>query len=699
MDFQGFQNILHPAIILVAIAALLLLSWASYRKFESIPSGVRWILISLRGLAFILILLLLLNSYFYSSQEIEISPKIAVFLDNSESIDINKGDYEGLNSYVQLLNELNFNGNEQTEIEFYSIGENVLPFSPDSLNATEIQTNLSAPINSILEMEEQIQATVVISDGIITYGRNPTMNAINSSIPIYTIAVGDTSDVKDISVSNVLTNTTGYTNTNHIIEAEITQTGFQDNTLTVSLLTGDEELQQKTITFETDDQLKNVEFELTLEEAGLKQYQIKAQPLVDEWTDTNNSRLFSIDVLDNRVKILHIAFEIHPDVKAIRSLIEQDESNELYTLTRIGNNRYVEEIPDEDEYNLIIVHGVPPNTATDFEFLSTLDNTPTIFFELSAQPKSEFKNIEQLLILNSNVRQVSQITLFPLLNRNEHPVLELPEVNLSDAPPLFSPLRSNLSAPQSTALYSLNYNGTETQFPVIAVLEQGNIRRAHVLPWGWFRMLQSTNENNKEFTAGLLSNLVSWTSSDPDDRKLRITPAKQVFSTTEAPLLNGSLRNERGTPESEGIIEVQVENNDGTNRTFNMNNAGSGNYRLDLPRLSEGLYRFTATARKGDRELETQTGEFLVSNSSSELANTTRNDELMRNIAQNSGGSFFTYDNISGFWDSLRTANVLESKIENVENYSFPVHSLYWFVLVVLLLGSEWMLRKYYSLP
>lgn len=696
MDFQGFQHILPPALIVILILGLGLLSWVSYRKFRSIPALGRWVLISLRSLALIIVFLLLLNPYFYSSREIELKPNIAVFLDNSESIGITKGEYDGLRSYNDLLSDLNFNTNDQVEFNFYSIGEDVSEFSPDSLSASESQTNLSAPVQSVLEMEQDVQAAIIISDGIITYGRNPSINAFNSSIPLYSIAVGDTSRVRDIAVSNVLTNTTGYTNTNHIVDAEISQSGFQNNTILVSLVNGQGEvLQEQQLTFETDDQVKQVQFELEFQQKGLQQFEIRTQPLPNEWTDSNNARLFSIDVLDSKVKILHVAFQIHPDIKAIRSIINEDENNELTTLTWLGGNRFVEEFPADDEFNLIVVHGVP-NGNQDFSFLENIDETPTVFFEVSSQPENQ---IDDLQLMNNRSNQVSQITLRTLLNANEQPILELPEVDLDDVSPLLSPLRTELSEIQATPFYGINFDGTETNYPAIAVLERGNIRRAHIMPWGWFRMLQSTNPTHREYAATLMGNIISWTSSDPDNRKLRIAPAKQTFSTAEPPIINASLRNERGDPEDSGIIEIQLESEVGASRTFNMENSGNGNYRLDLPRLSEGLYQYSATARKGNREIESQSGEFLVSNSSSELTNTIRNDDLLKAIAKNSGGAFFTYNNASSLWDTLRAQNIVETQTETVENYSFPVRSMYWFFLVLLLLGTEWILRKYYSLP
>jgi hypothetical protein len=698
VDFQGFQFVLPAAVVVVLMAAFYGLAWLAYRKFHSMPAYSRWGLIFLRGTALSFLLLLLLNPYFYSSREVEVKPTIAVFLDHSESVGISKGAYRGVETYQSVLDELNFQSIDEANIDFYSFGVQVAPTHPDSLTASEAQTNLSDPVKSILEMKEDVQAAVILSDGIITFGRNPSINAFNSSIPLYTIALGDTSKVRDIAVSNVFTNPVGYTNTQHVIEAEISAAGFKNNQTTVSLLSGGEVLQQQQIEFSTNDQVKQLQFKHELKEKGLKQFEIRTESITGEWSLKNNRQFFSINVLDSKVKILDVAFEIHPDVKAIRRVIAQDRNNELTTLTWLGGDAFVEELPGEKDFNLIIIHGLPTSNR-DFSFLDNLRDTPSILFEEHAAINPSFNAYEVLALIKSSSAQVSKTTLSPLLSSDEQPILEVPNINYAEAPPFLSPLRSALIKPQSTTLYAINYDGLKTDSPAMAVLEQGNIRRAHVLPWGWFRMLQSTNPSHREFATALLSNLVSWTSSNPDNRKLRISPSKQTFSTAEKPLINASLINERGDAENEGIIEIQLSSREGTARTFNMDNTGNGNYRLNLPRLSEGLYSYTATARKGERELETQQGEFLVSNSSSELANTTRNDELLASISENSGGAFFTYPNASSLWDSLENAQVLKPRTETLENYTFPVRFVYWFVIVLLFLGTEWVIRKYYSLP
>ncbi|MDR9416093.1 MAG: hypothetical protein RI564_07405 [Gracilimonas sp.] len=656
-------------------------------------------LISLRFSAFLLLLLLLLNPYFYSSKQVDIPSKIAVFLDNSESIGITKGSYNGLDTYQNTLEEIDFDRFTNADIEYFSIGEQTHPFSPDSLAGIEQRTNLSAPVTSLLEMENDFQAAVLISDGIITFGRNPAISAFNSSIPIYTIAIGDTVQIRDISVTNIVTNNTGYTNTRHVIDAEISQSGFANNSVNVSLKDGDDVLEQKQLQFETDDQLKQVTFETELTEPGLRQYEIEVTPLPDEWTETNNTQVFSIDVLDSKTKILHVAYQIHPDVKAIRSIIQRDESNEVTTLTSLSNSKFVEELPERDkEFDLIIIHGNPSNNEA-YNFLENIDTTPTLYFELSAITGSNSRQIRTSKIISHRTRNSAPILLHQVLDERDQPILELPEINLLETPSLHSPLRSELQQTQAITLFSALYDGVETDYPVVSVVEIGNIRRGHILPWGWFRFSQSTNVNHREYVTEFISNLVAWTSSDPDNRNLRISPQKQSFSTAENPFIGASLQNEKEQPEDNAIIEVEIKGPNGQTRSFNMENTGNGNYRLELPRLSEGLYEYSSTARVGDRILDSQNGEFLVSNSSMELTNTIRNDKLLQDIANNSGGDFFVYSQASSLNDSLRTSGILELQSELVENYIFPVRSFYWFLVVLLMLGSEWFLRKYYSLP
>jgi hypothetical protein len=211
-------------------------------------------------------------------------------------------------------------------------------------------------------------------------------------------------------------------------------------------------------------------------------------------------------------------------------------------------------------------------------------------------------------------------------------------------------------------------------------------------------MYLSPKSSEKAFIEQLILNLVDWTSSDPDNRLLKIEPTKNEFNSSESAVINGSLINENGEIENSGVIEVTI-TGDNYSANFNMENLNNGNYQLKTPDLPEGKYDFSAVARKGNREIDTRDGEFLVTDTNIELANTIRNEDLLQNIAANSGGIFFDFKSADTFWENSSISSQLISRKEIQESYLFPVRSIYWFILILSLLGLEWFLRKKFSLP
>ncbi len=129
-----------------------------------------------------------------------------------------------------------------------------------------------------------------------------------------------------------------------------------------------------------------------------------------------------------------------------------------------------------------------------------------------------------------------------------------------------------------------------------------------------------------------------------------------------------------------------------------MNNLGNGQYQLQINALPKGIYRFRATAKKGSRTIDTQEGELSVSNTNTEYVTTDRNDNLLKQISSRTGGSYFTFADLTAFADSLKEKGMLtrEEKVETTLFY--PYQHSFWFILVITLLAAEWITRKYFAL-
>ncbi|MBO6524379.1 MAG: hypothetical protein JJ971_11170 [Balneolaceae bacterium] len=614
---------------------------------------------------------------------------------------IQKGTYNGLESYSEVINQLDFENKETIDFEFFTIGSSSKQIpSPDSLQFNESESNFSNAISQIQELEDDFDASIILSDGIITFGRNPSIQAANLSIPLYSIALGDTSKVRDITISNIVSNPNGFTDTRHLVEVEVIQNGFLGESVTLELRNSSGELiDSNEIQFNSSESIQSTTFEIDLTEPGLKQFTIEISETEGEWSTENNTGTISIDVSESKTKILHLAFEIHPDVKMLRSLLSEDQNIELLTLTWLGGSRFVEDdLPELEEQDLLIFHGLP-RPGFDTDLLDDFNLIPTLYFQLPKTRALRTGPLSELNLIHNTGNQLFELTLFPATESTDHPVMELPEIGFQNVSPIISSLRSVSTIPDGIELFKSGFQGIETPNTIINVNERGSMRRATVSAWGWYRMYQSPIENERAFVTQLFSNLTTWTANDPDERRLRVTPSKPVFNISEQVIINGNLNNESGEPEAEATIEFTLIPENGEERTSNMSNEGNGNYKFESQSLSSGLYSFTATARKGGREIDSQTGEFLVQDSNSELVNTLRNDELLLTIANGTGGSFFEYTRLEDFWTTLNSDDILGQKEDVIEAYTFPVRSLFWFVLVIFLLGTEWIGRKYYSLP
>ncbi|MFA5668346.1 MAG: vWA domain-containing protein [Balneolaceae bacterium] len=697
MEFQGLQNNLPTVITLLCVIVILIISWLSYSKYESISKPFRYLLSGLRASALLILLFLFLNPYFKSTITKEELPKIAVFYDDSESTSIIKGAYLGEESYLRAINQFEASKPKDVFLSPYSFSNTVNQTQVDSLQFDKGATNLDEIIQYILNLEGY-QAAVVFSDGIITYGKNPIIAAGSSPMPIYTIAIGDTSKVRDIAIQNVTTNSTGFTNTLHPVNVAISQYGYGNNNVTVRLKQGNTELQQKNLRFDTDQQVATVNFEIELNEPGLQLYDVIVDSIEGEWITENNKTNFTIDVLESKTRVVQLTSSVHPDVKALKSILSEDGNIELRSFNYFG--KWIPEIDEKslfEKTDLIILQGFPPSDLVGL-LNNNIQEIPTLYIN---QPPfaNSFSSFPPFVLTESKSQKA--IAAHFVLNQNfkNHAILELPEIDFMRTAPVFTPLQSEIVSVGSEILISANIQGIETQSPLLLVSERGNIRRSELNTYGWYKMYLSNNEAERKVITRLIGNIVNWTAANPDNRLLKVRTSKNSYTVAESPIVNASLINESGNNETNALVELELKDPQGNSKSYVFRNLGNGLYQLELPELPSGKYSYEASAQKNSRLIESQSGTFIVSESSAELANTIRNDELLKGIAERSGGEFYVYNEVSSIWDDLSSNNLLRSDTVSEEVYSFPVRSAIWFILVMALLGSEWLLRKKFSLP
>ncbi|MEX0684987.1 MAG: hypothetical protein WD267_09225 [Balneolales bacterium] len=705
--FEGFSAAYNILFLIALLVFTLGVAYWTYRNVSGVSKPIRGVLITLRASVFLILILLLLNPVFTILQENRVKPEIAVLLDNSQSTIIEKGIYSGETDYKKAIGDLGLADTSNILFKTWAFSNESREMPVDSLNFSGTETDINTALTTFREQMTDEIAVILISDGIINKGRDPSYAASRFPLPIFTIALGDTSRLDDIVVQNVTSNSTGYKNTSTPVEVSVFTNGFPNTNITVQLMRDGKVIDEQI--FQSDQSMLSVQdisFEVELESVGLQQYEINIPEVEGEWTTANNQEVFNIDVLDDKVRIMHLAFDIHPDVKTVRSILRSDDSIDLDYRTWIAGERFVEgDFPqNQDTLDLIILHGFPSGNQPETLIQQVREYTqgkPIVFLSGVNMDYNLFTSLYGDLSPVTVSSDSEKRDVRPLINSGQknHPVLELPEANLDRAPPLYGPVDNINSVSGSQILMITNFRGTDLETPMLTTRTIGNIRTALLSAHGFYRWFLSPDVQLREYTIELFNNIVKWTASPPDNRLLDIQPTKTMFNETENVLIDAFLRNEAGQEENNAIIEVEISGDGYEDRLYKMSNQGRGQYRLRLGNLPEGMYQFDASAMKGNHIIEERTGEFSVGSTNLEFVNTKRNDALLTYIAEQSGGAYYRYDSVDDLKERLHQDGFFNIQTHITNREVLGYQNPFWFILVVLLLSAEWVIRKVVSLP
>lgn len=700
--FQGINPVLPILLILIIGSLCLFVAWWTYSNLHSLPYKKKFTLITLRGSALFILILLLLNPFIsrlFSDTQVQ---RIAVYLDNSQSITIERGEYGGIDSFREIQNHFEASKNNDLDYDYFLFDETVS--QSGELTGNGVRTNINRVIEHIQENEIDYLGAVLFSDGIITQGRNPVFAAQNVSIPIFTVPVGDTTGVRDIAISDVDYSQTTYTFTSETVRAEIQQTGYEGETVAVQFIKNGEIIETETVDFTTGRSSHMVEFSHEFDESGFFDFEINVPPQPDELTEQNNSYIFNIEVLDEKTNILSLAYEIHPDVSSIRHFIATDQQNELIISTFINDQTYIGENPlnlDTDP-DLIVLHGLPPQNSEVLDWINN-QQTPLVYFATPmAFNKMENSSIAGVIGYSANSLQYPiDVQILHAPGQSSHPLMELSPYNYQRFP-MLQTYRGNysLSALAQPLMFGL-FQRTETDIPILIAEDTSTRRKAAINAFGWFRYQQSTQDEVREFYHQLFTNIFSWASTPPDRRTLTIEPSKTSFTENEPVEVRAYLFNELGEPEPEAFLDLEFYSGDEEEplNVFRMNHVRNEIYTAELGTYPQGIYRIEATAVKNNREIGSAESRVNISQSSIEFLNTQRNDDLLISLAEITNGLFLSDLNYEEM-NQIIHRQMDSSEITNVRAETFHLYqTILWFFVVLILLSAEWLIRRSVSLP
>ena len=626
-----------------------------------------------------------------------VKPYIIIAQDNSESI---KSGFETVDStaYKQQLTQL-INGLEgDYRVKLYSFGDGLQEERVDSVFNFAYDkkvTNISESLDEIYDKynNQNVGAIVVASDGIFNQGSNPLYSNTKLDVPMYAVALGDTTAKRDLIVDKVLHNRIAYLDDKFTIRVDLSAQNSKGQTTVLNVYKGKATNNRgfsKTIQIKEDDFIFTQEVVLDAKEAGIQQYSVRAKAINDEVTTQNNRQDIFIDVLDNRQKVLILAASPHPDVAAIRKAIE---TNKNYELTVDYISKFTQSVKD---FNVAILHGLPAKNNSAETVINQLkgSNIP-MFFVVSGQTDvAQLNKVQSLVQIITTGTSSNEVKAEVVGNFNLFTFENDMSQNLPSLPPINTPFGKYQTSPTAQTLLKQKIGSVPTDYPLL-VMQQATGDKAAVFCgeglWRW-RFYDYKEDESADVVDELLMKTVQYLSVKNDKRKFRVHIPKNLFNENERITFDAELYNDSYQLVNNPDVSLTIYNDAGKAFPFVFNKTASA-YTLDAGFFPVGNYSYKATTAFNGKEY-TANGNFSIAPILLESLQTTANHQLLYNLTTKNNGKVVYPDSVKTLERHIRTS-------ENIKPISYSSYqtkeliNLQWlFFLFLGLLSVEWFVRK-----
>jgi uncharacterized membrane protein len=734
------------ALVLAVAVIFAILFWSYRRTTAPISAAWRSALITLRFLAFTLLLLALVQPAIRIYTVIPQKGSVIVLVDESQSMLI-----EDLEAGTRADQVRRILGDQQDgllaslaenfRLQPYRFSSFVRPLeSTEELTFSGKKTDLAGALAYAAEQAAGgVSAVVLLTDGVHTGSRDPLETAASLAsrgIPLFAVGVGSKID-RDLALTKVSSARSVTENAVVEVSALLTQRGFEGETVTLELLDGSRVLQKKAVTLQGRATRATLQF--SPKRKGYGKYTLRVSAGHNEIIDANNSQSFLVDNRSRRARVLYIEGYPRPEFKFLRRAFDGDPSIQIVSLLRTGPNKFYRQgVRDESELR----NGFPTERAELFAYQAlVLGNVPARFFteeqlELIARFVSERGGGFLMLGGDSTFalggyQETPIADLLPVSLRPEgtnghsngsngdgddknlafgdkfrlqltpegfaHPIMRLSSDDLENQqkweslPELEGFNLLGGPKPGATVLATHPLHRSDSPKIIVANQRYGRGRTmvfASPSSWRWQMLMPHQDMSHERFWRQALR----WLALSAPDRVIA-TVAKETFSLEEEVTVQVDVRDSTYTPLPDAEVTAQATKPDGSvfEVPLRWSTRGSGTFQADLKPVDPGMYLVRVEARSADGELlGTSETAFYAEEAKDEFTRPDLQDGLLRRLAEITGGRYYAADEASRLPEEISVMQSSYSKIVVNDLWDAPVI----FLLVVLLLSVEWFVRR-----
>ena len=628
---------------------------------------------------------------------------------------------------------------ENLDLSYHSFGQSPRLISDDTVVAAEDLAVLEAtdPETSIASSLEAVANSggippagiVVLSDGIDSATSQRSEAVLRDlgarEIPVYTVPLG-LPDPDDVSINNIVMQEVAFSGDRVPVRVHLQSEGYEQRTARLSVLLNDRRVSSRVVRFEGGLQFEEVDFRVDIYEKGAAQIDVVIEPFDDEVSITNNRITRSIRVVNEKVNVLYIEGNARWEFRYLRAILKRDPRiNATFIASNVGpevarnSPEHIERFPSKREeafmYDLVILGDVDAAFFSDEELglLEELirDRGASLLMlcgPMHSPGSYQGTPVQTMLPVrfdpDEKWAEVSE-SVYPVLTPEGRSSLVMTLENEDDLndriwsrmapmdqlPPLLS------AKPGATVLAVLSDSTERDQsYPLVAWQRYGTGKCMSIASDRLWRLRYKTGDKYHWRVWSQCIQFMTLSRLMGEHKRIRLETDRSSYFVGSQGRLYAHVLDDDFEPVVQSGFDVIVSGLDGAD-------AGQ-QIKLQPDRSQPGLYegyftppgpgRYRMEANENDRKVSSIT-EFQVSDIRQELTETDMRLENLQRIADLTGGATL----------GVRELPKLVSLV-NGEPLSTTVRSErplwdHWLVILLLvgLLGAEWILRRRHDLP
>jgi hypothetical protein len=628
---------------------------------------------------------------------------------------------------------------EKLDLSYHAFGKTPRMISDATVLAAGDVAGLAAdqPVTSIAESLDSVANSggsppagiVLLSDGIENTSSLRSEAILRDlglrGIPVFTVPVGLT-DPDDVSIRNIVMQEVAFSGDRVPVHVHIQSKGYEKRMARLSVLLNDRSVSQRDVRLEGGLQFEDIDFRVDVYEKGAARITVVIEPFDDEVSVTNNRLERSIRIVNEKVNVLYIEGNARWEFRYLSAIVKRDPRiHATFIASSVGpeiarnSPDHIERFPNKREeafkYDLVILGDVDAAffSADELGLLEELirdrggsllmlcgpmhspvsyAGTPVeTMLPVRFDPEGKWEDVSEAVypVLTAEGRSSMVMTLENKTADNDRIWSRV--APLDHLPPLLGP------KPGATVLATLSDGGSGSQrYPLVAWQRYGTGKCLSLATDRLWRLRFNTGDKyhwriwSQSIQFLTLSRLMG------EHKRIRLETDRAIYPLGSQGRLYAHVLDDNYEPVVQTGFNVVVSGLDGAGKkervSLRPDRTQPGLYEGYFSPPGAGRYRMEANE---DDQAVSNTTEFQVADAKTELTDTAMRLAQMQRIAELTGGACLTIQQLPQLGSLVNSEPITTTVRSERSLWDNAIIA----ILLVGLLGGEWIMRRKHDLP